>query len=253
MKKVWKIVSFSLLMAICLVSSFGCSCSKSLTMNFNIVFSNEDQTLTTMVEMKSKMIVYKKFREPADSACYEKIDGNLVLIKDATGISNCYDKDGNAFEKAIYNNTDKKTINTQVINLEEKIDNINKDKNEEEKIKTLTQSVSDLEIPDEDNFGLLFEIEFESYELKDVYIADFDIYDLFGDIINENSINKVKMNYPDSYQIEDKVYYKIPGVSYFGSTNTLKFVIEIKGLNKEDLKVSENEITINLPIVLKQL
>ena len=50
-------------------------------MKINIFFSNEDESATEMVDILSKVFVYKKFREPADTACYEKIENQFTELK----------------------------------------------------------------------------------------------------------------------------------------------------------------------------
>lgn len=68
MKKILKLLSVCLALVCCVVVS-GCSCSSPMNVSYKI--STADGT-----DLDVQAIVMKKFREPTNTPCYKKIEGN---------------------------------------------------------------------------------------------------------------------------------------------------------------------------------
>ena len=106
MKKVIKIMAASLVCIFSLITSAACGCSKSAEIKYTVTLSNKNQADAPIdVNMTGKQFI--KYREPENAECYTA-DG--TLIENASGISECYDKNQNKFEKATHLNTDKKKM-----------------------------------------------------------------------------------------------------------------------------------------------
>ena len=72
MKKFFKSLCACLVSVFSLISVYGCSCSKPMDVYYTINLSNEDSS-SERATIGVKTTITKKFREPADTPCYEKI------------------------------------------------------------------------------------------------------------------------------------------------------------------------------------
>lgn len=247
MKKFLKIICGCLVTVFCLCASFGCSCSKPLNMKLSVTYSNGTEEGAPLYNIYSTIKVYTKFREPADTACYQKIEDELVLIEDATGVSSCYDAGGNKFEKATYKNTDKQLLQTTVYKSTEKVNEQN----------IMVHESNLKEFPENSNYGFRFEIVIENLEKFPLYFKEVDVQSLLGGALKEESIEKIQLK--DTYTdvtINGENYYTIKKHKYILDDvfdkldNTVTIIIEVKNLTNKDLNEKLDNLTMNLNINL---
>jgi hypothetical protein len=171
-------------------------------------------------------------RETMD--CYEKVEDTYYkLIENPEGIRQCYDSEGNAFERATYDNVDKLKIDSrEVINY-----SINK-----------LSHVSTIEkVPSNENYSLIYEFKVTNKGNSTMYIKALTFDDINNGQIKEKSFSKVKLSTNDvRILLDNKFYYVLEKDEYMTIT------IEIKNLLTSDAsKKGQKEFNINLPIVVK--
>lgn len=235
MKKIFKFISLNLMFILCIVSVCGCGCSKPLNINYAVKVEGEN-----IQYLEIRTVVTKKFREPADTACYEKTENGYKLIEDAEEISNCYDKDGNQFEKATYKNFDKVELDRffpKIVGSSTKKYTANKN----------------YEVPENEKYSLIFEIEVRNKDVNldnqteiVMFVKELYAKDLFGDQLKEDSLKKVSITYPKEMQaIEENDYFVLR------PNSSITFKIELKGLTNKDTSKKVENITLNFPVILK--
>lgn len=251
MKKFFNFVSVFLVAVFCLSVSFGCSCSKPMNAKININISNGTVEGEKLYDISSTVNVYTKFREPSDAACYEKIEDKYELIEDSEGIASCYDAQGNKFEKATFATGDKKLLSSSI--------KYHYDANENN---VLVQSSNVESLPENSKYSLMFEIIIENRESFPLYFKEYSVNDIVGDILVGEAKDKVTLRNPyTSQSINEENYYVIPKKIFFvegvddifdlkNYDNSIKLVIELRDLTKDDLKNELEEITLNLNISL---
>ena len=72
MKKIFKLLCGCLVCVLVVVTVFGCSCSKPLSINYDLTVRSEDGT-KNLLKTQFTTIITQKFREPSDTPCYKKI------------------------------------------------------------------------------------------------------------------------------------------------------------------------------------
>ena len=235
MKKIMKFICFSLMFVISLSVVFGCGCSKPLNVSYSINLINEDANDTETKNIEIRTIVDKKFREPANTACYQKVEDKYELIPNAEGVSICYDKDGNKFEKATYKNVDKLELDRVFPMLENS------------GISSYTSKKS-YELPENQQHSIIFEFEVRNRQGDDLFIKEFTAKDLFGDQLNESGLKKVTITAPKKMygeQGNESDYYLLE------EDSEITFKIELKGLTNKDTKKNVKDVTFNLALILK--
>lgn len=284
MKRMFRLLSISLVMVCCLVAS-GCSCASPMNVRFNVTTEENGGNLKSDISIVATL--NKKFREPANTPCYKKmkkgwveldniaeryqcktsdcykkkngkyeklasneimacIEGSITcyekvaqtyykLLEKPEGIYECYDAEGNYFERAIYNRAEKVKLSSETV--------ISKKNNK------LSYESEITKVPSEKNYSLIYEFEIKNNGSTKKYIEALE-YDLItGGIIKESSAHKVKLTLPENRTFsenENKYYYVLNG------EETITIKIEVKYLLTSDInKKGIKDITLNIPIVLK--
>ena len=105
MKKIYKFMSVCLILICCVVIA-GCSCSKPVTVTYNIATGENNLETGLTKKISIAAAVYKKYREPEDTPCYKKMKAGYVEL--SSGINgedeayrcynnDCYKKSGDEY------------------------------------------------------------------------------------------------------------------------------------------------------------
>lgn len=241
MKKILKYLSFSFIFATCLLSIFGCGCTKPLELKYSINIEGEyfeaieGDTEKPNIKLDIITIITKKFREPGNTPCYKKVEDRYELIEDASEVAYCYDVNGNEFEKATILNTDKLELNREVSIFSGK----------EEKSKSFTSSEI-YEVPKDNNHTLIYEFKITNKEAFPVYIKEIIKEEVYNNNLTEGGLEKVTIKNPESLVAVDAYDYYL-----IDPNSTISIIIELKGLTNKDTKNSDKEMTMNLHLLAK--
>ena len=239
MKKILTKSLIAFVCFICLIANVGCSCAKSASVKYTVTVGKEDNSLFTE-SLDVKTVIKKKFREPIDTPCYKLEDDEYVLIEDADEVYQCYDKDGNEFEKANYNR-DEFAVLAEENPIYRKSSNKPAPNNYESKTQTMP-----------DKYSLVYEITIQNYNIYDesvIYFKLFDESDFFDESVKQELFNEkifVDIEFENTQIFEQQEYYAL------NNREKVKITIEFKNLVTSDLsKESEGILTFNIPIVIR--
>lgn len=204
--------------------------------------SGEKQECTTKDCFKKEKGSYVKMNKDSDATacimgkfdCYEEVKETYYkLLVNPDGVSACYTKDGEYFERATYNAVEK-------VELEKAIP-ISTTNNK------LSYESSYLEVPKNKTYSLIYDFEITNKENKILYIAAIDFEDITGGVIKEESYSKITMTIPEEkIFLTDGYYYEV------GAGKTITIRIEIKNLLTTDAKAkSTKNLTLNIPVIVK--
>ena len=235
MKKFSLKVMMVLICVFSLVTVFGCSCSKPAKVMYAIKVTKSDGSVFDE-NMEVKALIKKKFREPANTPCYEKIDDDSYeLILDASEVSQCYDANGNKFEKATHNMAEDAKLDERYP--------IHQRTNE---VPVNEAFSSLLEVPSNGQYSLIYIFTIENRSNEMMYIKALTKADILAGVVKEEALDKITVKQDSDISIINNVeYYAILGDSEF------EIKIEIKNLLLEDLDTSKSEnlvLNINLEI-----
>jgi len=236
MKKIMKLIGLNLVCFICLISVFGCSCSRPMNVFYEIKIKNENLEVTETAKINIKTVITKKFREPADTDCYKKVGDSYELIENSEGVVKCYDVEGNYFEKATASMAEKKVLK------EEYPINVNNN------LKEFKSDVS--EIPKNKLHSLIFDFVIENTEKDTIYIQTLNLNTILNGMIDDESLSKITLNLPNDNLIvlDDKEYYEID------SWESITISISFKNLTTKDfVDVRNKKLKLNIPIVFKNI
>lgn len=233
MKKIIKSIFAYVVCVFSLVSIFGCSCSKSIDVMYTIKVENETET-TKKHKLAGLTILNKKYREPIDTPCYTK---NGELIRDAQEVYECYDIEGNKFEKATHNRKEKIEL-SRGISLDYTETNPNK------YVSTKTEA------PAEEKYSLIYTFIITNYDTSSIYIKEFDVNTIINGQIKEDGLLKISAQFDCDKLVamdgnENKKYYKLD------KEDELCITVEIKGLLKKHAKKKVEEFNLNIPLVVR--
>lgn len=226
MKKIFKLISMCTIFVLSFSLITGCGCDRPLDVKISATVNSLKANSVTVTS-----IVTKKFREPGDTPCYQKVEDNYVLIENAGGISACYDKYGNAFEKATYQNTDKMQLEKKTISF----------------VDGLYEDETIYEMPKQENYSLIFEFKVYNNTAKNIHIKKLSLNDLLDDQIKEESLKKIDFNVSTIgiTSLESVDYY------YLTANKTVTFTVTIKGLKNSDASAKIKQLNLNLPLLIK--
>lgn len=233
MKRMFKILCINLVCIFSLIATFGCSCSRVMNVYYEINISNENGEENTS-NLSITTIITKKFRAPVNTPCYKKVGDSYELIKDAEGISECYDENGNYFERATYALAEK-------VELDKEFPVTTRNN-----LKTYTSSK--YEMPKEEKHSLIYEFKIKNHGTESIFIKEFGIQEIVNGILKEESMSKVVVTMPMSNLIveNENEYFKID------SDKEIVIKVEVKGLKvKDSSNKKTKDLKLNLPIVIK--
>jgi len=228
-----------------IIATSACSCSKTIQTYAEVGVSEIDSKQFFDFNFEIKLIVEQKYREPANTACYEKVEDEFVLIKDASYISDCYDAEGNYFEKANHKLAEKKVLSEEVIfDLE-------------------TQDIGDVEnyisqkneIPEEEKQSLIYRVIVENKDKwfngignNSFYVKELKAEDILNGLIKESSLDKVQFTMPEATESIDGESY-----IYVKANSSIEFIVELKGLTEDDLELSKGtDLKLNFDLNLRK-
>lgn len=229
MKKMFRIISFTLVFLLSFVSVVGCSCSSIAKVAYSFELINQDTE-----DMSKKLAVVvktvRKYREPANTPCYEKKGDTYELIPNPEGITKCYDKDGNEFERATYDKIEKKELNIDGVILQNNVD----------ASKNILNFDSDrYEVPKNEKQSIIFEANIENRDSsKSVKIESLNFETIIGNQIKVDAISKVKIELPQA----------VEGYYILSPNQKITIKIEVKGLKAKDLRKGIKFLTLELPL-----
>lgn len=286
MKKLLKLLSASLIMVCCLISS-GCSCASPMTITYTISASQGEigTDLVSNIEVVGKLS--KKFREPMDTPCYRKMKKGFVELKNSAEIeqcytSDCYKKGSDGYEKISTNDmlTISKCI-TGSVKCYEKVTNTyyklieepdgitacyDADGNSFERathnaaekleiesyiviskaINHLTSNSNAEKVPDNKNYSLVYEFEITNKESTTIYIQALEHSEVTGGLIKEKKSQKVKITHPEKQSFDDNKFYYA-----IPSKGKITIKIEVKNLLTSDMTKKTKKLNLNIPIIVK--
>ena len=235
MKKIFKLMSACIMMVVCLVASSGCSCAKPMNVYYTVNQSNENKENTVKAKIEVRNILNLKYREPADTPCYKKVEGSYELIEDARGIYECYDSEGNYFEKATYNRKEKEQLENEFPI------RYNQD--------TVSYKSSKTAVPKNENYSLIYEFIITNKEETTIYLREITVNDILKDQIKDedNSLNIIKITLPSGTEvIDNKEYYRID------ANQKINIIIEIQELTTKDSAKKAKDLNLNIDLVVKK-
>lgn len=227
MKKFISKIAVSLVCVFCLITAFGCSCSKKFEVYYSVnVSEGENQSFDENLMVKAEVI--QKFREPANTPCYKKVEDNKYeLIQDASEVSECYTSEGQQFEKATHKLVESKVLSEYFPIYQE---------TDAEKTKPSAYTSESIEFPLD--YSLIYKFTIKNYnddpwgddEGISLYVKSVSLEELVGKSIKEESLSKVKVTLPSNVVERE-------GVSYYeiGAKESIEIIVEIKGLTRSDL------------------
>ena len=166
--------------------------------------------------------------------CYEYVENTYYkLLKNPEGISECYDADGNYFERATYDLAEKVEVekSTKVISTTNDKFSYNSNSNT---------------IPNNKNYSYIYDFRIKNNENQTMYIEALDFGTIIGENIKEESAKKIKITQPSNIEfIYNKFYYVIDAKSEITVT------IEIKNLLTSDTKEKTKDLNMNILITVK--
>lgn len=226
MKKLFKLICISIVFIMSFTLISGCGCDKPLNVKFQI---NINDNKNGNVQVRTKII--KKFREPGNTPCYEKIEDEYVLIENAGSISACYDKNGNAFEKATYANTDKLELDNLAATFEEGVYSNN----------------TSYEVPKDEKHSLIFEFQVHNKTAETINLQEIALEDILNQQLKGESIEKItfKVSTLNIVVVDNVDCYSIE------ADDSITFTIEMKGLKNSDTQNGIKEFNLNLPLIIK--
>jgi len=172
-----------------------------------------------------------------EKKCYQYIGEGvtyyrLIEDKDTAGTtSSCYDADGNYFEKATHDKTDRVEI----------------EKDHAIHANSKSFDSTSQKIPSNKNYSLEYVVEIKNNNTESIYVKAWDLTTLTSGVIKDKKSNKIKLTLPANKIFMDNVYYY-----EIKSGEKLNLVIELKYvLTSDAVKKGTKEITLNFPIDLK--
>ncbi len=245
MNKILKKISACLVAIVCVLGCFGCSCERQLSVKYSAKVERENSFENFSDQLLVGALVEKKFREPANTPCYEKVDGEMVLVKDAN-VRTCYDETGkNKFERATIGYVEKVELERNVM-----ISTVNgKDQ----------RSFTSKGTKTSEKYSLIYTIEIRNNESsKSIYIKKdkLTIESIFGDQLKQEAIDngKVSMYIENQSSVtEEDGYYNLKSTHSLTYNNSyIVLVITVKNVTNKDLKDSRNKtLNLNLDVIVK--
>ncbi len=236
MNKLLKKLSICFVAVMCVISCFGCSCEQRLKVKYiaSATRENTDAEFTDKIAMVA--LVEKKFREPANTPCYKRVDGELELVKDAS-VSKCLDAEGNEFERVTVGKVEK-------IELEKKgILNTTSDD-------LKSYESSSIKMPNNEYYSLIYTFSLVNMSDKKMYIQKYALSlegILNGQLKEESVKNKVTYSITGAKSDGDASYYYLDGYN-----SNITIVITLKNLTNKDSSDSRNKtLKLNLNVVVK--
>ena len=285
MKKAFKLLSVSLVLLCCIVTS-GCSCAKPMNITYKVTAMQGDKN-----ELSSNVVVNvvlnKKFREPIDTPCYKKMKKGYVELDTIAMRYQCYDKD--CYKKVDGKHTlmSKDTVEvskcisgnikcyekveTTYYKLIEDPEGISEcytaegefferatyglaEKVELEKNTVISKNINRYNylsekqtVPSEKNYSLIYDFQIKNLESQQVLIEAIDFEEMTNGIIKQTSYSKIKMTTPLNRVFQNNKYYYVvnPG-------ETITVSVEIKNLLTSDAKEKKvKDLELNIPIIVK--
>lgn len=240
MKKFISKIAVSLVCVFCFITTFGCSCSKKFEVYYSVnVIESENEIFDENLMVKAEVI--QKFREPANTPCYKKVENDKYeLIQDASEVSECYTSEGEQFEKATHKLVEKKVLSEYYPIYQE---------TNPEKAKPSTYTSESIEFPLD--YSLIYKFTIKNYdfdsEKENLYIKAVGVEELVGNSMKTESLEKVKVTSPTTVERNGENCYEIkPGES-------VEIIVEIKGITKSDLHSdTKGKLHISLNLFVKK-
>lgn len=216
-----------LLSLICIFSLFsasGCFCSKPAQIYYVINASNYEN-----LDYRIMVDVERVYRAPIDAACYKKVEDELQLIPNAGTISDCYDAEGNYFEKATNALAERTNIEDTVIVSNEFVKHGN------------SEYISNKrEIPDNSEHSIVYTIKIESLNTsftkkeKKFYVKAITVDSILGGMIKEDAMDRVEVTLPSNLTtINNEKYY------FVDKGESIEFSVKLRNLTNKDLEISK--------------
>lgn len=244
MTKLLKKLSIFFVAVMCMISCFGCSCARRLSIKYTVQVSNEDGTEEFKHDLGATMKVEKKFREPANTPCYKKVGDTYELVEDSS-VSVCYDSTGEKkFERVTVGKIEKLELeNNSVINTHNGKD-----------IRNYESSYT--KIPDNELYSLIYTFELVNMSKDDkIYIQEVGLSKegILGEKLKEDSLeNKVEYTIEGANVDADTKYYYLDGYGKSGSYQKMKITIVLKYLtNKDSADTRNKNLNLKFNIVIK--
>lgn len=227
MKRIFKFISFSFVNLFLIISMFGCSCSRKMNIYYELKIENENEVVSSL---EIETTITKKFREAVDTPCYKKVGDKYELIKDASEIYKCYDKDGNYFEKATYDRVDKLELKKEFpVTSTNNVKHYESDK---------------ITIPDNADYSLIYKFIIKNTNKEVTYIEKFGIEEILNNVLKDESVSKVTVKTPtDTVVINEKECFLI------NKNSSISITVELKDLKvKDSLDKRTRDLKLYIPI-----
>lgn len=213
-----KKILLSLICIFCLFSTSGCFCAKPAKIYYVVNVENHEN-----FDYQIKVEVQRIYRAPIDAACYEKVNDELQLIPNAGAISDCYDAEGNYFEKATNALAEKTDLEKPFNVTNYFIEN-----------KKSTYTSSKREIPDNSDHSIVYTVKIENRDDAKFYIKAIDVDSILGGMIKEEAMERVKVTLPTvDTTINNERYYLV------NKNKTIEFSVQLRDLTTKDLEISK--------------
>lgn len=243
MKKFCFKILMSLICVITFIGASGCACSKNIDVYYHAKITNESgENVKKKLEVKVETGI--KYRENMNTPCYKKVDDRLELIEDARNVCDCYDKDGNYFEKATFTKAEyEKLDETYIMNNEYYDRGIS--------VESISKKTK---LPKKGTYSLYYTITLHNYDaryqtgnLQEYYIKALTKEEILGGLLTEKGLEKIEFTAP-------QVEATFDGQSYYFLEKQESVVIKIglKNLTKEDFELTKmKELKLNFDIVIR--
>lgn len=245
MNKLLKKLSICLVAVMCVLSCFGCSCEQRLKIKYvaNATRENADAEFTDKISMMA--LVEKKFREPANTPCYKRVDDRLELVKDSS-VYKCLDAEGNEFERVTVGKVEKIQLEKNGI-----LNTVSGDLKSYES--------SSIKMPNNEYYSLIYTFSLVNMSDKKMYIQKnaLSLEGILDGQLKEESVkNKVTYSITGAKSDGDASYYYLNGYNNNSENNynydSITIVITLKNLTNKDSSDSRNKtLKLNLNVVVK--
>lgn len=242
MKKLLKRMSILLVAVLCMISCFGCSCEQRLKVKYVVNASRENESDEFVDKVAMTAVVEKKYREPANTPCYKKVDDRLELVKDSS-IAKCLDIEGNEFERVTVGTVEKQRIERNTV--------LNTNSGDLKSFES-----SPIKMPNNEHYSLIYTFNFVNMSNRKMYIQKqgLTLDGILNDQLKEETVqNKVTYTITGAKSDGDANYYYLNGYeNNGGSYDEFTIVITVKNLTNKDSSDSRNKtLKLNLNVVVK--
>lgn len=289
MKKLFRVLIFNFILVFCILIS-GCSCSSPMNIVYKVTYAQENEQ-SYAANLSVNATVTRKYREPANTPCYKKIDAKkYVKLETSAEIAQCFNSDcyklvKNTLLKKEYALIDRKydVISCQngefdcfeyseveYYKLLEDTEGIDKcytqygeyfekatynkvEKNEVESKEVLSTNLNKLEYTSESQQVSSNEVQSLIYEftIENNQQTPIMIVAMDLETITEGKV-KEESNSKINFTDPQKYFQDDKYYYVISAGSSIKITIEVKYLLKSDIKDKKMKtLTLNIPIIVK--